>query len=79
MATAPEDLNAAAFLAMLPRLLPAYEGQYVLIHSGERIGVFQSEDEAVEAGHLNFQLEPFFVAPVLGADQLAASPRIVSL
>lgn len=77
--TTAQDVNVGQFLTSLPNWLKDHEGQYVLMHDGERFGFYPTEEAAFEAGYQKFKLQPFFVQIVRPADQLAASPRFVSL
>jgi hypothetical protein len=78
MATA-EDINAAAYLDMLPRLVDAHRGEYVLISNGDKVGCYPTEDAAFDDGYRKFGLDSFFVGVVSPVEQLAASRRFVSL
>jgi hypothetical protein len=78
MATGP-DVNVEAFNSMLPALLDEYEGKFVLIGGGERLGVYSSREEAAAAGVERCHFDQFFVEAILPAEQLACTTRLVVL
>jgi len=56
-----------------PRLLRD-EGKFVLVHGDEVAGVYDTEDEAVEAGDDRFGLEPFLVKQVSRSEEARPVP-----
>lgn len=53
--------NLQAYLRMHHMLMLAYPGKTVLIESERFIAVYDSYDDAIEAGYREFSVGPFFV------------------
>jgi hypothetical protein len=51
-------------------LVGAHEGRFVLIHGDEIAGVWDTYQDALEAGYRQFNLEPFFVKQIRGIEQV---------
>ena len=58
----------------LPRLLREHAGKFVLVHGDEVAGVFDTDEEAVEAGDERFGLEAFLVQRVQEKDPVRFIP-----
>jgi len=55
----------ATYLRELPRLLAeGHAGHYVLIKGDEIVGIWNAQEDAIEAGRERFGLEPIFVKKV---------------
>ncbi len=63
----PLARESETFRRELPGLLanPETAGRYVLIHGDAVAGVYDSFDEALDAGYDRFELKPFFVKQIL--------------
>lgn len=55
------ELDAAAFVRFLPRLLAEHPGKFVLIRAADQIKVLDTFDAALAEGYKRFKREPFFV------------------
>ena len=58
------EKELATYRKELPSLL-AQEGKYVLIHGDEMAGIWDTQEDAVQAGDERFGLEPFLVKQIL--------------
>jgi hypothetical protein len=69
MVTQSKELEA--FRRLLPELLSdgANQGKFALFHSDLCEGIFESFDEALEAGYDRFGLEPFLVKEVVASEK----------
>lgn len=54
-----------AYDAHRDELLGAALGKYVLVHGGQLSGIFESRQDAIEAGYKQFGNVPFLVKQVL--------------
>jgi len=54
----------ATYRRELPGFLKEHEGEYVLIKENQVAGFWKTFEEALEAGHDRFALEPFMVRQV---------------
>jgi hypothetical protein len=55
------EKELATFERELPRLLPAFKGQFALVHGDSVDSIWKTEDEAYIAGCDCFGVEPFLV------------------
>jgi hypothetical protein len=75
------DGNLARFLEMLPGLLAAHKGRYVLMRRGAVVGYYDTALDAQIAGNQKFDDEIFSIQPVtdlaeeLGCFAYAVDPR----
>lgn len=69
------EQERAAFDAMLDRLLEAHAGKWVLFHSGEVVGYFESMGEAYAAGVEHFGADEVFLVTQVKAP----SPESISI
>jgi hypothetical protein len=59
----------ATYLRELPRLLAeGEEGRYVLIKGDQVVSIWDTADDAYQAGCERFGLEPFLAQPINGRD-----------
>jgi len=65
----PLALELATYRARLPELL-ASEGKFVLIHGEAFEGVFETREEALEAGLLKHGLTPILVKRIETAEPI---------
>jgi hypothetical protein len=59
----------------LPSML-GQEGKFVLIHNGDRIGVFGTYEDALKEGYRDFGLEPFLVKQIHATEQVQYITRL---
>lgn len=63
------EQEIATYRRELPRLLAeGQEGRFVLIRGNQVAGVWNTFDDACQAGHAQFGLEPFLAQPVDARD-----------
>jgi hypothetical protein len=76
----PFDQEWRTFRAKLHELRTAHEGEFVLIHGAEILGIFPTYKEAIQAGHDKIGLDrPFFVNWIKPLDRwFVASPAVIS-
>ncbi len=67
------EKERATYQRELPGLLKN-EGKFVLIHGDDVVGVFDTEEEAIEAGDNRFGLDPFFVHQIREKEPVYFSP-----
>jgi hypothetical protein len=63
------------------RLLPgliAHQGKFVLIKGDENAGMFDSYQDALDAGYAKYQLAPFLVRQILPAQNIAYFTRDIA-
>lgn len=61
------EMETATYIGRLNELLPD-EGKYVLIHGEEIAGVWETYEDALQAGYQTFALSPFLVKRIEGAE-----------
>ena len=69
------DREWETFQANLPALLEKEAGRYVLIHGDQIVGVWDTQDEAMEEGYRRFLLEPFMVHHIVADEKPIFVPR----
>jgi hypothetical protein len=68
-----------AFRRELPRLIAeGHQGKYALIHEAAVAGIYDSVDEALNAGYSQFELMPFLVRQVTDHEEPRFFSRKVS-
>jgi len=67
------EKERATYQRELPVLLKD-EGKFVLIHGEDIAGLFETEEEAVEAGDNRFGLEPFLVHQIREKEPVQFTP-----
>jgi hypothetical protein len=55
----------------LPSLIKKAQGQFVLIHGEEILGIFESEQAGIQAGYQELGNTPFLVKEILEQDRIA--------
>ena len=60
----PLEKELATYVRMKPELLKAHEGKFVLIHTEEFCGAYDTAENAYAAGVKRFGQEPFLVKKV---------------
>lgn len=63
------ELELSTYAKHLPQLLPQ-EGKYVLIHSSDIVGTFDSYGDAIKEGYEKFGLTPFLVKQISPAERV---------
>jgi hypothetical protein len=62
------EQELAAYQRKLPELL-ASEGKFVLLRGEELAGIWDTYEDALQAGYSQFGLEPFMVKRIQGVEQ----------
>jgi hypothetical protein len=60
---------------LLPKLLLAHQGKFVLIKGSDQAGTFDSYQDALAAGYAKFKLEPFLVKQIVPAERVSYFTR----
>lgn len=60
----------------LEEWLTRYPGKFVLLHSGELIGVFDTMNEGLAAGARRFGLQPFLLRQVMPVPETVCVPAL---
>jgi hypothetical protein len=61
------DRNYEAFKAMLPNILPLYEGKYALMKDGAAVGFYSTLEDAYVTANRFYKDQPFSVQRVTNA------------
>jgi len=69
------DREWETFQANLPALLEKEAGRYVLIHDDQVVGVWDTQEEALEEGYRSFLLEAFMVQHIVADERPIFVPR----
>jgi hypothetical protein len=72
------EKEIATYHLKLPELL-AEAGKYVLIHTDEMAGVWDTYEDALRAGYSRFGLEPFLVKRIEGVEQALYFSRDIAV
>jgi hypothetical protein len=67
----PLEKETRAFQRELPKLIEQSQGRFVLIHDDHVDGVWDTYDDALQAGYERYQLVPFLVKQVRAGEDLA--------
>lgn len=62
------EKEMATYQRKLPELL-ASEGKFVLLHGEELAGIWDTYEDALQAGYSKFGLDPFMVKRIQGVEQ----------
>ena len=65
----------AVYEANLPRWIPDYEGQHVLIKGKEVAGFYKTREDALAAGYSRFGVSPLFVKQVAASEPVYHIPN----
>ena len=57
------------------QLVGQAEGKYVLIHDGEIAGIWETYEDALQAGYTQFGLEPFLVKQIQSIERVCYFSR----
>jgi hypothetical protein len=63
------DHEMATYRSRLPELLKRDAGRWVVIHGDDLIGVYDTEEQAMEEGDERFLLEAFLVKQIVAVDK----------
>ena len=69
-----EEFNT--FEANEKRLLKDYKGKFVLIYGSDILGIYSTEDEAMEAGNEKCTAKPYFIGEI-GREPIITHPHLV--
>ena len=78
MATESLATELATYERHKTALVREHEGKYVLIHSEDIAGTWDTYQDALGAGYRQFGLEPFLVKQILGIDRVQYFTRDLS-
>ena len=77
MAT-PLDRELATYEREKARLLKEHEGEYVLIHHDDVIGVFHTQYQAIDEGWKLFPNQPILTKKITPTEEVVFIPRRVA-
>jgi hypothetical protein len=67
-----------AYTQKLPSLI-GQQGKYVLIHSEDVIGIYDTYEDALKFGYERFKLDPFLVKQIAPAERLSFFTRDIGI
>jgi hypothetical protein len=68
------EKEQAAYERELPKLMES-GGEFVVIHEGSVVGIFDTYNDALKIGYEKFQLKPFLVKRIEAVEQVHSFTR----